>query len=564
MVKTPKERTWIDDIIIQRNTLFSNVILIETDDYKRIEEIINYASKPECEVMTGDKGDDPERWLFLDGWDGFYEYKEKNKEIIKEQIEKGDVQQYGIKMVLPSVSKKLNEGRTVVVVTNIFKSDDLFNSALRNWSNSDKLREDDSTVLLFVDDRNIFPPEVWTHMKIIKPEKSTWDERKKMLLFQQKELKPKETLTDQEIEESVRLTAGMNLDQLESATIESIILKNKISLTSLARSKSDIIAKDPVVEVIQRPSFGFEAVGGYDNLKECIRDNVILPLKNPEMADRFCMKPPRGILLYGPPGSGKTLLINSMAKELNMSVVKLRMENVYGKYVGETEKAIRKAFDIVDAMAPCILFVDEIDRLSKRGDDSTSSSHVERELFSMLLEKLGDENRKWFFAAATNMIELIDPAMRRTGRIDTVVPVPYPDRKAREEIFKIHINIKRKLPLSNDINIPELAEKTYMWAGSDIEELVIRTARYVLKKNLKEPKKNLLITQQDFIDVYDSFNIDVKKNSDVQDKVKANMQEFTNDKRLMNVFDQSEKTCTPTTTKTDKAKNMMKGIDENK
>jgi len=548
-------RNWIEDVSLQRKTLYSNGILIESDDCRRILELIEKMPA----IAKIKKGE--ENWFIADGWEGFCKLEKEDGKIVKTKIKGGDVQQYGLRQALPAITNQLNKDNTVVVITNIFKTDDLINNALRGWSTSEALREIDSTVIVFVDDRCVFPPEVWTHMKIVKPPRSTWKERKDSLLLQQRELKPKTKLVEKEIEDAVRLTSGMNLDQLEASTIESIILKNKISLGILSKSKVSILAKDPVIDIIEQPKFGFEAVGGYDFLKQRIIDDVVLPLKHPEFARRYDMQPPRGMLLYGPPGTGKTLLIKSMGKELNMSILRILPENVLGKYVGESEKSLRKAFDIADAMAPCIVFIDELDRFSKRTDDTSTASHVERELFSMLLEKLGDENRKWFFAGATNMIDRIDPALRRTGRIDSVAPVPYPDEKARREIFKVHTLIKRKLPLADDIDYAELGRLTYMWSGSDIEQFVIRTARHVMKQDIKDVKRKLKISHSDFLEILDTFNINVEFNSQIQTQVKEKVLSYTNDRRLMDVFDQAEK-VEVTISRTDKAKGAKKGLDE--
>lgn len=522
---------WTESLGVQRKTLFSNGILVETDDSRRITELLQ--KKPSIAKLNKNE----ERWFVLDAWEGLMEYKGNTRVQMKE----GNVQQYGIRQVLPLASKELYKGSIVLLLTNIFKTDDHINNAIRGWSTSEELRELDSTIIVFADDRNIYPSEVWTHMKIIKPPKSTWDERKKLLEFitKQKELKPKNKLTNKEIDDVIRLTAGMNLDQLEAGIIESLILKRNISLDVLSRTKTSIFAKNPVVDIIQQPKFGFEAVGGYDSLKELIIDTIILPLRNQSFAKRYHMKPPRGIILFGPPGTGKTLIMKCMGKELNMSILRITPENILGKYVGESEKSLRKAFDIADAMAPCIVFIDELDRFSKRTEGETVSSHVERELFSMLLEKLGDENREWFFAGATNIIESIDPAMRRTGRIDSVAPIPFPDENARAEIFNIHINIKRELPLEDDIDLVEIAKKTYMWSGSDIEQLVIRTASDVMKQDIKTEEK-LKISMSDFERIIKTFNISIDDNKALQRKIQDQAIRFTNDNRLMNIFEDAE------------------------
>ena len=532
-----EEYDWIYEAHIQRRTLYANAILVETDDTKRIEELLD-----RIPAMAKSKKSE-ERWYVLDAWEGLSEItKNKKDQSVRLPIEGLDVQSYGVSQILPEVSKILYEGNVVLVITNIFKSDPKLDAAIRGWATSDVLRDSNSTIMVFADDRSMFPSEVWSHMKIIKPPKSTWNERCDMIQHHDSTLTPEIMLTEDQVSDAVRLTSGMNLDQLEASLIESVITTGRISLDILAKVKTEILASNPVVEIIQQPKFGFEAVGGYNTLKERIMDSIVLPMKNPEISDRFDIQPPRGILLFGAPGVGKTLLVKSMAKELNMSILRILPENIKGKYVGESEKSLRKVFDIADAMSPVIVLIDEFDRLGKRDAGPQTSSNVDKELFSMLLEKLGDENRQWFFAAATNLIEAIDPAMRRTGRIDSVVPVPYPDEEARAEIIKIHTTIKRKLPIESGIDFKKIAKKTYMWSGSDIEQLAVRTAQFVMKEAIKNDDKKRIITMEDFEKILDTFNIDIEDNKKVQRKIESQALKYTNDKRLKDVFEHAETT----------------------
>jgi SpoVK/Ycf46/Vps4 family AAA+-type ATPase len=208
--------------------------------------------------------------------------------------------------------------------------------------------------------------------------------------------------------------------------------------------------------------------------------------------------------------------------------------------VGESEKAFRRVFKYLDAMAPCIFFVDEIDRYGKRstsggsGDDS-GGAQVNRQIFSMLLEKLGDEDREWFFVANTNLVETIDPAMRRTGRIDSVVPVPFPDESARVEILKIHTLMKRKLKIDDDIDWKELAKNTNYWSGSDLETLVVRTSTMKMEEAIKKGRKDL-INQEDFLKALKTFNVDIADNKKKQQETERQALRFTNDERLKNIF----------------------------
>lgn len=526
---------WYEELNVKRRNLYSNIVLIESDDTRRYLELVN--ERPA--VAKKSKG--KEKWYALDPLNGLREVVLIGNEISYEPRSDINIQQFGFSSIFPTVSDALKKGDSVVVITNLIKTDDAFNTTLLGWATDNVLMDNDSTVLMIVNDRSIFPNEVISKMNIMHLKRSTEFERRQLISAAQENMKVDEELEDEELDDATRITAGMNLEQVEASAVESILVHNKIDLQSLSATKIRILSTDPTVEIIHQPKFGFEAVGGYDALKQRIIDDIVLPLKNPDYADIFDMAPPRGILLYGPPGTGKTLLVKSMAKELNMSILLLRLEHILGKYVGESEKSMRRVFDIADSMAPCILFVDEFDRFSKRGTTDQAGSHVERELFSMLLEKLGDEDRQWFFAAATNIIETIDPALMRTGRIDSVAPVPFPDEAARKQIFNIHTTVKRKLPLAKGINADEIAKKTYMWSGSDIEALVIRTANCVMKEAIKSSDMTMKISMKDFETIYETFNVNVDHNIKLQNKMKDDAKRYSNDKRLDNVFEQAQK-----------------------
>jgi len=332
VVKTKQDEfDWIKEMSIQRKTLFSNSIMIETDDARRVEELLD-AMPPLAKQRRGG-----EKWLVLDGWEGLSESNSnENNQHSRTPIEGIDVQTYGVSQVLPDISKMLYQGKTVLVITNVFRSDPKLDAAIRGWSTSEIIREKDSTVIVFADDRSIYPVEVWAHMKIIKPPKSTWDERVDLLNYHQLELSPSEKLDSIGLEDATRLTSGMNLDQLESAAIESRILTGKISLEVLAKAKKEILAKNPVVEIIQQPKFGFEAVGGYNTLKERITDSIVLPMKNPELSERFDISPPRGILLFGPPGC----FVEGTLVTLADGTLK-RIETFGEKHLQEINKKIR-------------------------------------------------------------------------------------------------------------------------------------------------------------------------------------------------------------------------------
>jgi SpoVK/Ycf46/Vps4 family AAA+-type ATPase len=536
--QTDENYDWTEETSVKRKNLYSNLILIESDDSRRIIELLN--EKP----AMAKKKKGSEQWYAFDPLNGLRDIvpsSDSTKVSYGDSKTDVNIAQYGLASVLPILTEYLKKGNTVLVMINIIKTDDALNTALLGWATDEDIMEKSSTIILFVKDRSIFPNEVVSKANIVHIKKSTETERVTLLSQIQLGMEVSELMGDDELDSAMRLTAGLTLDQAEAAAVESILEKTKLDLQTLSEIKRRILATDTAIEIIQQPKFGFEAVGGYDALKSRLIDDVVLPLKSPEFAEIFDTSPPRGIIFYGPPGTGKTLLVKSMAKELNMSVLVLRLEHILEKYVGESEKRMRSVFDIADAMSPCILFIDELDRLSKRGGNEQTSSHVERELFSMLLEKLGDENREWFFVAATNIIESIDPALRRTGRIDSVAPVPFPDEDARKQIFTIHTTVKRKLPLDKDIDVNKIAKDTYMWSGSDIEEFVKRTAKYVMKEARNENDKTKKIKMSDFETIWKTFNIDIAANIKLQNKMREDAKKYCNDRRLDAVFEQAQK-----------------------
>lgn len=544
--KDSKEAHWIDEIRVRRQSLYSNVILIETDDQGRIIELLEGFQK-RAPFAKYDENEQ-ENWFILDGWKGVMGVTpDPNNVFALNPLPDLQGGPYGIDPLLENIEEMLLEENTVLVIQNIYESSRAFNAALLSWASNDGIRAADSTIILFTPSRDIFPERVWGRMSIIRPPRSTADERHELLREAQFSM-PVDNLkvdeeTDGELAALTALTAGMTKDQLEAAAVESIIRYQELNMDSIAKAKERILADNPILEVNERPKFGFDGVGGYDRVKEVIRNYIVLPQEQPEYAKRFDVSKPRGIIFFGPPGTGKTLFVNSMAKELNMSVLKLQMEHILGKYVGESEKSMRLVFDVADAMSPCILFIDEIDKFSKRdmGAGTNQGSHVERELFSMLLEKLGDEKRKWLFVGATNIVEALDPALIRTGRVDSVIPIPFPDKEARKEIFNIHANKKRNPPLAGDIDLDEIAEKTHLWSGSDIEQLVVRTTNYVMKEAILEENIERKIQMDDVRTIIDSFNIDTKKNGQLQEKIKKQALEYTNDKRLINIFESAPK-----------------------
>ncbi len=540
---------WMQELSLQRMTFYSNGLIVQSDDSKRFAQLLGKMKSeyPKPIILPQKRNGNwvRERWLVLDPWEGLMELKQKDDSSWKFNVLK-PAKQYGadsMRILLPVASEELEKGNTVLVIHNVLRTDKHLETALRSWATSDEIRRIDSTVIMFTEDMSILSSAVWSKMKIIDVPKSLQEERLQILRDNQSGMALPLIKGDEE-NAAVRLLAGLSLDQADAVVVESLTRHKKIELNALAKSKEDILGRDPVLDIIQRPKFGFEAIGGYELLKQRLIDDIVLPLKNPSFADAYDTGSPRGVILFGPPGTGKTILTKAMSKELNMSMLVLKQENFMSKYVGESERSLKRAFKTADSMSPCIIFLDELDRLAKRtsGGGGDSGAQVHREIFSMFLEKLGDENRKWFFVGCTNRIEDIDEAMRRTGRIDSIIPVPFPDKEGREEIFRIHSTVKRNFPIDDDVDFSALADAkhTRLWSGSDIEQLVIRTTRHVMKDSIQKGGKPRNVTMADFEFIMDNYNVDIDTNTKLQNETKTQAEKLTNDRRLLNIFEEAE------------------------
>ena len=232
---------------------------------------------------------------------------------------------------------------------------------------------------------------------------------------------------------------------------------------------------------IETPDVSWSDIGGLDEVKQVLVENVILPLKNPDLYEKYGIKPPRGLLLYGPPGCGKTLLAKAVAKESSFNFIAVRGPEILSKWVGESERAIREIFKKARMHAPSIVFLDEVDSIAPIRGLLSDSGVTERVVTQLITELDGIKDlNNVIVIAATNRPDLIDPALLRPGRLDKLVYVPPPDLKARLEILKVHT---RYLPLSDDVDLHELAKLTENYSGADLEALVREAFIIALREN---------------------------------------------------------------------------------
>lgn len=233
----------------------------------------------------------------------------------------------------------------------------------------------------------------------------------------------------------------------------------------------------------------WDDIGGMEDVKEILTESVEWPLRFPEIYTSARVEMPRGVLLSGPPGSGKTMLARALANQCEASFISIKGPELLSKWVGETEKGIREVFRRAKQAAPCIVFFDELDGLaSRRGAMSADGGVGDRLLTQLLSEMDGIEGRAGVLVlGATNRPDVLDPALLRPGRFDMIVELRYPNTEERQAIFAIHT---RGRPLANDVSLEELATLTEKRSGADIEAICHRAALLALREWIT-PRLNL-------------------------------------------------------------------------
>lgn len=235
---------------------------------------------------------------------------------------------------------------------------------------------------------------------------------------------------------------------------------------------------------VELPNVEWEQIGGLGDLKQKLIEAVDWPLSHPKIFKHMGIKPPKGILLYGPPGCGKTLLARAVATETNANFISIKGPELLSKWVGESEKAIREIFRKAKMAAPCIIFFDEFDSIAPSRGRYTSDSGVSEKVLSQLLTELDglEVNKDILIIAATNRPDILDPALIRPGRIDRMLLVPPPDEKGRIEILKI---FTKKMPLASTVRLEDLTKDTEGFSGADIESWCREAAMIALRENLR-------------------------------------------------------------------------------
>jgi transitional endoplasmic reticulum ATPase len=288
---------------------------------------------------------------------------------------------------------------------------------------------------------------------------------------------------------------------LEAQTIppevlESLSVERSDFLDALKRIQPSAM-REVMVEV---PRVGWSDIGGLDEAQRKLREGVELPLKSPQAFHRLGIRPAKGFLLYGPPGTGKTLLAKAVAKEAEANFIAIKSSDLLSKWYGESEQQIARLFARARQVAPCVVFIDEIDSLvPARGSGMGGEPQVTARVVNTILAEMDgmEELQSVVLIGATNRPTLVDPALLRPGRFDELVYVGTPDQAGREHILKIHT---ARMPLAPEVDLGRVAAETERFTGADLEDVVRRAGLIAIRKRGEEADT---VTREDFDEALD-------------------------------------------------------------
>nr|XP_051212462.1 cell division cycle protein 48 homolog [Lolium perenne] len=279
----------------------------------------------------------------------------------------------------------------------------------------------------------------------------------------------------------------MDVIDLEDDTIDAEIL-NSMAVTN-DHLKTALVGTNPSAlreTVVEVPNVSWNDIGGLDGVKRELQETVQYPVEHPEKFEKFGMSPSKGVLFYGPPGCGKTLLAKAIANECQANFISIKGPELLTMWFGESEANVREIFDKARQSAPCVLFFDELDSIAMQrgGSVGDASGAADRVLNQLLTEMDGMNAKKTvFIIGATNRPDIIDSALLRPGRLDQLIYIPLPDEASRHQIFKACL---RKSPVAKDVDLSALARFTTGFSGADITEICQRACKYAIREDIEK------------------------------------------------------------------------------
>ncbi|WP_255195149.1 proteasome-activating nucleotidase Pan2 [Halorarius litoreus] len=284
-------------------------------------------------------------------------------------------------------------------------------------------------------------------------------------------------------------------DKLEAG--DRVAINDSFAVQTILDNETD--ARAQAMQVETKPDVTYADIGGIDEQVQEVREAVEDPLTNPEQFEAVGIEPPTGVLLHGPPGTGKTMLAKAVANETDATFIKMAGSELVQKFIGEGARLVRDLFELAAEREPAIIFIDEIDAIaSKRTESKTSGdAEVQRTMMQLLSEMDGFEARGDIsIIAATNRFDMLDQAILRPGRFDRLIEVPEPNFEGRKRILEIH---SREMNLA-DVDFEELAERTEGFSGAEIESLTTEAGMFAIRGDRTE------VRTQDFLDAFEKIS----------------------------------------------------------
>merc|ERR1711937_854654 len=251
--------------------------------------------------------------------------------------------------------------------------------------------------------------------------------------------------------------------------------------------------RETVVEV---PNIKWDDIGGLEDTKRSLQEMILYPIDHPEKFEKFGMTPSRGVLFYGPPGCGKTLLAKAIATECSSNFISIKGPELLTMWFGESEANVRDAFDKARGASPCVLFFDELDSIARaRGSSGGDAGGAGDRVINQILTEIDGVGSKKnvFVIGATNRPDIIDPALMRPGRLDQLIYIPMPDYESRLSVLKA---VLRKTPMSKDVDIAYVAAQTEKFTGADLTEICQRAAKLGIREAIQRDMERDMIRKE--------------------------------------------------------------------
>jgi len=460
------------------------IIWVNSGDYKEIDTIVKEATKD-----YQDKA--------------IYEYRAFGAVDFETKVKEEDVTDLysfldklyseGIKtnvfLLIKNVEEEMKDAKNIAYIKKIAET---------RYSSPDY-----NFTIIVVNEAETVPKELEKFTSILDIPNMSKDEIEKYILKFSKDNNIKVDEKDiGEVAISLKGLTKLEIDHVLNMIIES---KNNISISGrdiIIKEKGQIIKKSSILEIIDFKE-KIEDIGGLEGLKEWLKSKAQV-FRRLDEAKKFGVDTPKGVLLVGMPGCGKSLAAKASARLFNVPLLRLDIGRLLGKYVGESEHNMRVALKTAESISPCILWIDEIEKAFAGINQDGGASDITKRLFGQFLTWLQEKENTVFVVATANDITAFPPEFLRKGRFDEVFFIDFPNEEEREKIFKIHLEKRGKL--NDKIDIKELAEKTIGYCGADIEEVVKMTVETIFNVEDIENEEDSKLMTQDLLDSIKSID----------------------------------------------------------